>query len=276
MPRTPTLYDDLFAAQYARTLAAAAVCLILVFTVGHAVCWIADLPVPATVRFHLNLDAEGNLATWLNALLLLCASLAAFTVDRFLAAHDPTRARRSGWFLTGLTFFCLATDEAAQVHDTLGYPLARLAGSLFPSLPYHLRWYAWIPVFVVLGILTAILLARLLRTTLFRSRSASRWVLAGAVCFALNPVVEIQENLRVDRIPAHLTHLGPPALRQSDPAAWTELQILIIIEESLEMLGAVCFLVGFLSFGRHALRELPAPPPHDTAPDGDTPGGHNH
>ena len=94
----------------------------------------------------------------------------------------------------------------------------------------------------------------MIRRTLMQDRSVIRLVVAGVFCFMANPIVEILENMRVDLLPQDLKMKGVEALMDFNPRAWQELQGLIILEESLEMIGAVCFLLGFLLIGRKLIR----------------------
>lgn len=260
--RARSLEADLLGARMFRWTAFLACGAILLLALGHFGMVFVPGRWPSAFCFHFNLDGEGNLATWVNSVLLLAASAAACLVRWMLGACPAPgasmRIPKVGWSLIAFVFFFLAADDAAQIHDAFSGSMARIAGSIFPSIPERLLWYAWIPIYMLLGAGTVLILLPTLRRTLFRDWAPARLVSIGFFSFLANPVIEVLENRRVDLLPDKLRGArGIAALAEFDPAAWRELQGLIILEEVLEMAGATCFLLGFLRYGRTLLAGRP-------------------
>lgn len=210
--------------------------------------------------FQINLDGEGNLATWYNSTLFLLVSMVAFVLAWMVQSQTPGRTEARvdviGWLFTGVVFLYLAVDDAAQIHDIFSVTIKNvLEWSAIPVLS-ELGWYSWIPVYVFLGVGSIVVMFVFFRRNIWKVRRATLLVLLGVFLFALNPVTEILENNRVDLLPEIKD--GPSLgqqLLEFNHEVWVEFQILIMIEESSEMLGAICFLIAFLSFGEHLVRK---------------------
>jgi membrane protein implicated in regulation of membrane protease activity len=256
--RSLSLEEEIFSPRFFRVVALISFIVIVLFAAGHfSLFFLVKRDLPHLITENLNLDSEGNIPTWINSLMLLAVSVAAFLIGWLLKSDRSEKGgnkrERLGWLLTCLMFFYLATDDAAQLHDSLAHTLQNRLGNVLPKNMDDILWYAWIPVFVFLGVLAILVLAPMIRRTLKRDRSASRLIGAGILCFVANPIVEILENMRVDLLPENLRQQGAKTLMSFNPRAWHELQGLIILEESLEMIGATCFLLSFLLLGRKLL-----------------------
>jgi hypothetical protein len=210
--------------------------------------------------FQINLDGEGNFATWYNSILFLFASTVAFVLAWMIHTRtpDPAEARVDviGWLFTALVFLYLAVDDAAQIHDIFSVTIENVfEWSALPVLS-ELGWYSWIPVYVLLGVLSLAAMFVFFRRNIWRVRSATFLVLLGVFLFALNPVTEVLENRRVDLLPEIKfgPSLGDQLLAFNDEV-WVEFQFLIMVEESSEMPGAICFLIAFMIFGEHLVRK---------------------
>lgn len=223
------------------------------FSLGHWL-FVVNWPTsPTLVRFHVDLDREGNLATWFNAFILLlaaaAAALMAWMAGQRYNGWSTNRTDTWGWlFVTGV-FFYLHVDDAAQLHDVFAWALqGRILDTIPLPVPNAMRWYAWIPVFMVLGVIAISIMFVFFRRNIWLVPMSSVLVLIGLILFLVNPVVEVAENRRIDLLPDAVVRTSE-VLFEHNRAAWVELQQLIIIEETSEMLGSICFLAAFLVFG---------------------------
>jgi hypothetical protein len=216
-------------------------------------------PHSLTIRFQINLDEEGNFATWFNSSLHLLVSLVAFVLawmaNRQALQRSERRVDVAGWLFTGFVFLYLAVDDAAQIHDLLAWTLEReLRRTDIPWIS-DLGWYTWIPVYILLGLVAITAMILFYRRNIYRVRSSKKFVNLGFFLFAINPIVEVLENKRVDLLPEKISGVSVgEQLLQYDYQAWVELQSLIIIEEASEMLGAISFLIAFLIYGEYVIR----------------------
>ena len=74
-----------------------------------------DMAIGFVLQF--GYDYEENVQTWYAALLLLACSVALFFISRQAKAEGARFARR--WFVLGLIFLYIATDEMAAIHELI-------------------------------------------------------------------------------------------------------------------------------------------------------------
>lgn len=211
------------------------------------------------IGFQVNVDNEGNWSTWFNSTIDLFVGLAAFSVAWLRIREPRTPGQRYdvvGWILAGCVFVYLAIDDAAQLHDAFASILANAIYAVGLAIPLvqRLRYYMWIPLLGIPGIVVIVGMAIFFRRNLWRV-PAARWLaLAGVVLFLSNPVTEVIESkLILDKNPPSIE-----ALYQTDLSAWRTLQILTLIQETTEVSAVICFLAGFLTFGESLVRNFEA------------------
>lgn len=190
----------------------------------------AGAPVPARLVRLVDLDDELNLPTAYQSLTLGCAAV--------LMLHIASLRRKSGdrdashWAGLAAIFCFLALDEALQFHERLRQPMKFLReySSFFR--------YGWAVVGAAFALVVGLLYLRFLRR-LPRS-TASRFVLAGGL-YVLGAV---GMEMVAGRLHASI---GTHDFR------W---MLLANLEETMEMLGVLIFLVASLRYAQ----SLPVPP----------------
>jgi len=174
-----------------------------------------------TRLFHLN--EESNVPSLYSALALLdCALLLAVVAVDARRARD--RSARVWWGLAGLFgFICL--DEAVSIHELLNVPLRDAMGTHGGVL--HFAWVIPYALLVLgVGFACARFLRRLPRATRVGFIAAGATFIAGAIG------MEMLEGILE---PAY----GPGDLR---------LELAILAEELMEMLGVAYFLTTLLRY----------------------------
>lgn len=178
----------------------------------------------------LNVDFEGNLPTWISAVLLLLGGAAAGIIA---AAGRHARDRNWGtWALLAAVFVVLSADEAASFHELMVEPLRALVGGT-PWLRYPLI----LPGLVVV-IAGAIVFGRLLATLDVEIR---RGLYRGAGVFFLGA-------LGVETIGGWFD----PTVH-GENAAYV---VLSTIEEACEMTGAAIVFVTLMQHAERAMGTL--------------------
>lgn len=163
---------------------------------------------------------EGNITSWVSALLLLGAAVL-LAVNARSAHTAGVPDERSWWLLAGV-FTYLSLDEAAALHELLIEPVGSLtdASGLFR--------YAWIIVAIPLVAILGIVLLGFLRRLSGPTRHA--FLLAGAVFVGGAVGVEAIEGAILDAgITGHGVH-----------------RLLVSIEEALENIGVALFIGALL------------------------------
>jgi hypothetical protein len=175
-----------------------------------------------TVARLVDVNAEATLASWFSATLLLLVAGAAAAVglgERGLGA--PVSLRR-GWAMIAAVFVLLSADEAAALHELAGEKASRfLEIEALPSL------YTWVLVVAPAAALLALWMARWFTRNVGARTTAGRLVLAALGLWLLVPVLEAAD----------------PSLGGA--------RVLVVVEESLEMVGETLMLAGILTHGHH-------------------------
>ncbi len=163
---------------------------------------------------------EGNITSWVSALLLLGAAVL-LALNAHTAHIEGDRDERSWWLLAAV-FTYLSLDEAAALHELLIEPVGSLtdASGLFR--------YAWIIVAIPLLAILGVALLGYLRRLPGPTRRA--FLLAGAVFVGGAVGVEAIEGAILD---AGITGYGVHRL-------------LVSIEEALENIGVALFIGALL------------------------------
>jgi hypothetical protein len=251
-----SLETAIFSGAFAKRLSGVFAAVVAVLVVGHIGFGILWPEASQFAAFQFNMNNEGNWTTWYNSVLDLLVGLTAFAVAWLKHRQLRTRALRwevVGWLLAGGVFVYLSMDDAAQLHDSYASILANLIYAVRIPIPLvqQLRYYMWIPVLGIPGIILLIALADFFRRDLWPVPAARWLVLAGVVLLLSNPTTEIVESkLILDKQPPSLE-----VLYQTDLASWRWLQVLTLIQETTEMSAMICFLGGFLLFGENLIRQ---------------------
>jgi len=178
--------------------------------------------------FHLG--RETNVPTWFSSLLLILCGIAAARC----AQLSETKFAGVAWALLSLFMFFLSCDETAALHENLSTAIEnRLESdplSHFKATQWPLR-FAPVMIVVFGGF------AWSLKKVLAGSRRAALLLISGAALFIGGAMVlEMTTNFLI-----------------GDAYAWHR-KAEILLEETMEMLGAVLFLAGLLAHEKHLLR----------------------
>lgn len=171
----------------------------------------------------LDLDTEANLPTWFTTVLLFCSSLCAALIAA-LRRHASAPLWPYWWAVSGI-FLYLSVDEATQLHESWGniHPaIAQLDGV------FH---YSWVVPALALVALSALIFAKFFFSLPQRTQ---RLLLLASAVYLLGAIG--MEMLKAYMLTVWETGEG------------TVTGVLVIVEESLEQIGASLFLVTFLAY----------------------------
>jgi len=171
-----------------------------------------------------DMRREANLPTFVSALTLLAAGIAAAAVAASYRRPRERYAATWSWITAALLF--AAVDEAAQLHEILSRPLRSALGT---SGPFYFAWVVPYSVAIVVGTLLAVPAIRVL------GREPARCVLVGtAVIFTGAVGIEMLQGVLWSRAGA--------------ASSRTLLNFsLATCEETLEMIGGAYLLRGLLA-----------------------------
>ena len=186
----------------------------LLITAAIAAINLSPLRESWTVQWLFAMNLENNVVVWFtSASLMLIAALAADIGERDAAA------RRTGWRLAAALFLLLSLDEVASLHELAGLLFSARVATI-EALP---DLYAWVVVVGPFAVVGALILGRwMLRATAGEVRARRRSLGALGAWF-LVPVAEALDPV-----------LGQP-------------HALIVLEESLELIGLADMLGAFLA-----------------------------
>lgn len=244
--------------------------LVLTLTAGLVGLIIADLlfvilypDFSDALNFAVNVDREGNYATWFNCTIDLLVGLAAWGIAWISANHltlGEARTNVRAWTATGFVFVYLGMDDASQIHERFGAQARKLIETHFTGLVsdgsvfWEYRWFMWIPVFTILGCVIAFYLFRLFRQTIWKAKRAKWLVIAGMLLLASNPLTEVVETQFT--LPAKGVQESASTIQAANPVDMVRLKILTLIQESTEMAGVIFILFGFLLYGEFLLHTV--------------------
>lgn len=206
------------------------------------------------LRFQVNLDKEGNLATWFNSLIFLLASQVAFIIAWKVRQQSPDRQyiNVGGWLGVGIVFFYLALDDAAQVHDGLSWPLGQLARGIPLPLFARLGPYAWIAILGAVGIVVLAFMCLFFWRNIWQIPKARWAMLLGVILFLSNPMTELVES-DLTTVSGREEAVFADELFNLDQNAWFQLQVTSTFQEMTELAAAISFFASFLFFGNYLL-----------------------
>jgi hypothetical protein len=169
----------------------------------------------------LDMDFEASIPAWYtSSLMLFAAMLLALTALMRKSVNDPS-ARR--WALMSVVFVYLSADETVQLHEKFSAPVNRFIS--FGNVPD----YAWVVAGAVLVIVVGLYFLPFVLRLPRRTRNLV--LLSGAIY--------VSGALGMEVVGAYFNAVHGSAYHGS------VLQVvMVMIEESLEILGLVVFVVG--------------------------------
>lgn len=196
------------------------------FALAYVVIHILQPGLPwGPLRPLFNLNYEKSLSTWFSVIQLFSVGALLFLA----AMNNRQKEYLSNFTVTvaGLIFILLSADEAAQLHENLGYTLKRFG---LHRLSFVGQWGAWIIAYVALGLLGLALGAKHLYALWRHFRSVAVVGLVGAVTYVIGAV-----GFEIVSFP----------FRNSD-ATLTLNVIAVTFEEFFEMVGVSIILYATL------------------------------
>lgn len=205
------------------------------------------------IRFQVDVDNEGNWATWFSSTIDLLAGVVAFIIAWLInrRAHSSVNNDAIGWMISGGVFIYLGMDDAAQIHEhTAGFFNRVIDWAKF-YLPFveRLRWYIWIPALGIPGAIVLIAICKFLYRNMWTVRSARWLMLAGFFLFMSNPVTEVVGTYFETPKDGSPFRQTAEQLYLNDHNGWLALKAVNLVQETSEIAGIICFLAGFLLFG---------------------------
>ena len=166
-----------------------------------------------TIANRFNLDGEANIPEWYSAVLLFSVSLSSLAV--YVLGRKGVDGNRpwNGFWLAFAGVYCfLSLDECARMHE------------IFDSAT-SLKWvYAYAPFAAIFFVVCVFYFT----TIRHGERRVRNWVLGGLIVYALGGLVS--------EFIGYIFRPLPHAMQQME----------FVIEEGLEMIGAIIVLMGVL------------------------------
>ncbi|NOH02540.1 MAG: hypothetical protein HND47_11590 [Chloroflexi bacterium] len=175
------------------------------------------------------LDAESNIPTFINALLLFIPALLLAAISAWKSAVKDRY--RFHWFALALVFFFLSIDEAAVLHERLIKPMRAIAGA------EGVFYFAW----VIPGLVAVALFG--LAFLMFFLHLETRF----KILFFLSLAVYIGGVIGGEMVSGYFAaNLGQKNFTYA---------VIASLEESVEMFGASLIIYSLLEYLRHSLPE---------------------
>lgn len=186
-------------------------------------------------RQLFNMDGEANLPAWYSSVLLLCASLLLAVIA--LAKTRMKDAFRWYWWGLAAGFAWLSADEAAQLHEMLNRPAHALPFEATGTLAFP-----WVVLALPLVAVVAIVYLRFLAALPAATRNL----------FLLAAFLFLGGAAGVEMIQAELADAqgisSQPDGWDSDGRFGLDYMALLIVEETLEMIGVALFIRALLEY----------------------------
>lgn len=175
------------------------------------------------IKFELDLQREGVVATWYSSMLLFLAGSLAWMISKIeISIYRFPRLIKFGWLAAGVFFFAISADEIGQIHENIPSYLKSkgLDVSLGPG--------AWVP--MLLPLIAALIVGMIFFFSVMLAREKKPLILALAAiaCWVLALLAEWSET----------NSLGISMSKDVEG----------FIEESLEITGTTLFCCSFVSF----------------------------
>jgi hypothetical protein len=184
-------------------------------------------PLAAFIRHQLDLTTECVLATWYSSLLLFAAGAVALLNSQTGRLSGWLKwLSRIGWVLMGCVLIGLSADEVGQIHESLAH-LSNLMGE---GGARREGAGDWVPILLPFIIAVALFMGLFFSLVVRKSVASMVLALAGLVFWSASILFEAIEGgfWQLDMTP----------------------QMRGFIEESCEVIGTTCLLIGFVLFYR--------------------------
>lgn len=216
----------LSASRVYRVLTTCVACLIVLHLLGQTAKIVLGYKMLKGLVPLFDLDSEANVPSWFSSALLgACALVLAQIGDSVRRQGGPPAVFERHWKGLAIVFALLSMDELCSVHEKLILPMRTLlhAGGLL--------YFTWVvPGLLFVGVLSA---------------------------FYLRFLQHLDRELRLQFLWAAMLYLGGAVGMEMVDGWWSQHRgqdnmayvLLVMVEESLEMMGAIVFLCDLI---RHA------------------------
>lgn len=203
---------------------------------------------PEFINRQIDLNAEGNFATWLNSTLFLCSGTIAGILAWISHTQEETPEVAKAWIFIGVIFAFLSIDDTAQVHEMISIFIPALLDKLNITHPIIDAYgkYLWIAVLGIPGTFMLLWIGRYLFQRFWQSKAARIWICIGGLLFMSNFPTELAES----SITNAQNTVDLKVIYVENRPVWQQLQLIVIIQEATELAGAICFIMSFLCFGQ--------------------------
>jgi hypothetical protein len=224
--------------------------LVILLCLAHLVFIVFIPDSPPFFQFQLNVDLEGNWATWFNSTLDLVAGIAALLIA-WLSTVRQQRYSMVGWLLAAAIFIYLSMDDAAGIHDWLSNTVALGIDWLGITTPIiqEYKYRMWMVVLGVPGLIASLVMLRFITRDVWETPRARWLIIAGFLLLVSNPLTEVVES-NIIAAAGYETFPGLEVIKSEHYSAWQQLQWVTIVQEATEMLSMVLFAAGFLYAGQ--------------------------
>jgi len=195
------------------------------------------------LRKIFDMTREGSVGTWLSVILSLLVGSALLLIFLTVRAGDRSRRQAIGWLVLSLFFIYMSLDDCAYIHERSGDFLDRMVSS--DALPLGLSGvvarfptYYWQlilgPLYAAMGLFMLYFVWQ--RFGEFRLRKYMVFSLMGLAAAVLIDFVEGTGRgiYRITRVTG-----------MSERSAF---HLIMLIEESLEILGLIILLYAFMKY----------------------------
>lgn len=211
---------------------------------------------PGAVKDLIDVDTEGNGATWVNSTLFMTVALSIWLVAAlaYVKKQAMATSRRTllGWLVISAVFVYLSIDDAAQLHEAVARNTGKMLAFLHvtDSTILSVSPFLWIPLLGIPGVVIMLWMLRFFYTHIWNVRAARNMLVIGALLLLSNPLTELPES----QINAANGLQPLPVLQQTNHDAWVQLKLLTITQEATEFAAPVFFIAGFLLVGQSILK----------------------
>ncbi|HWR54229.1 MAG TPA: hypothetical protein VN428_24190 [Bryobacteraceae bacterium] len=212
-----------------RTVFAVLIALDVLFIAATGFADVSEVVTANRFAQVFDLKREGNVAVWYSSVLLLLAAAHAFAITGSPHAARNGRLFRPAWTVIGLAFLWLSMDETASIHEQSGMLFTKLFGRI-PGLTDASGHgvFAWLLIWLPGIVLFVAAMLAITRAWLSFHPPSRRLALAAVGCWI---GVLFSETMQ-----ARLLRVGNARSIEG------------VIEEGLEIVGTMLFLVSFHVF----------------------------
>jgi hypothetical protein len=245
-----SLEATLVGSKFIKRLTFALSLLVVLLCLAHLVFIVFIPDSPPFFQFQLNVDLEGNWATWFNSTLNLIAGSAALLIA-WLNTVRKERYTMIGWLLAAAIFIYLSMDDAAGIHDWLSNTVALGIDWLGITTPIiqEYKHRMWMVVLGVPGLIASLVMLRFIAHDVWGTPRARWLIIAGFLLLVSNPLTEVAETAIIGSA-GYETFPGLEVIKSEHYGAWQQLQWVTVLQEATEMLAMVLFTAGFLYAGQ--------------------------